>query len=135
MTAWTIDDLDKIGKAEEMQLASSRDDGTLRRPVTIWVVRVGDNLYVRAYKGRTGPWFRGTQARHEGRVRAGGVEKDVTFVEENDPAINDQIDAAYRAKYRRYDPQYVDPMVTPEARAATLKLVPQLKSPKYKEIL
>jgi hypothetical protein len=125
MTTWTSEELAKIGRAEELEIASLRADGTLRKPVTIWVVRVGDDLYVRAYKGRTGAWFRGTQARHAGHIRAGGVDKDVTFVEEADPDINNQIDAAYRTKYRRHDAQYVDPMVTSEARAATLKLVPR----------
>jgi hypothetical protein len=48
----------------------------------------------------------------------------VVFVEETDPGLNDQIDAAYRAKYGRY-PQYVAPMVTPEVRATTLKLAPR----------
>ena len=128
MTTWASEDLNKIGRAEELDLASLRADGTLRKPVTMWVVRVGDDLYVRAFKGRTGAWFRGTQERHAGHIRAGGVDKDVTFVEEADPALNDQIDAAYRTKYRRYDAQYVDPMVTPEARAATIKLVPRLTS-------
>jgi len=123
MTIWTSDELDKIGNAEELQLQSLRPDGTLRNPVTIWVVRVGDEIYVRAVYGRKSPWFRGVLTRHAGRIRAGGIEKDVSFVEENDPAINDQIDAAYLSKYRRY-PQYVAPMVTPLVKAATLKLVP-----------
>ena len=83
-------------------MAPQRPDGTLRNPVTIWVVRLGDNLYVRSYKGSSGAWFRGAQVRHEGHIRAGGIEKDVAFVEEADPAINDQIDAAYRTKYSRY---------------------------------
>jgi hypothetical protein len=96
----------------------------LREPVIIWVVRVGDDLYVRCVNGRRGAWFRGAQTRHEGQVRAGGVDKDVIFVEESDPGINDQIDDAYLTKYRRY-PQYVAPMVTPEVRAATIKLVPR----------
>jgi hypothetical protein len=74
--------------------------------------------------GRAGAWFRGVQTRHEGRIHAGGVVKDVTFVEEADPGINEQIDAAYLRKYGHY-PQYVAPMVTPEVRAATLKLVPR----------
>ncbi len=124
MTSWTNDELDKIGKAEELQIASLRRDGALRNPVTIWVVRLGDDLYVRCANGRTGAWFRGVQTRREGHVRAGGVEKDVTFVEETDPGINDKIDAAYLAKYRRY-PQYVAPMVTPKVRAATIRLVPR----------
>jgi hypothetical protein len=92
--------------------------------VTIWVVRVGDDLYVRSYRGRDNAWFRGTLVRHEGHILSGGVDKDVTFVEETDASINDQIDSAYLTKYRRFDAQYVDPMVTPEARAATIKLVP-----------
>ena len=126
MSAWTSDELKKIGTAEELQIASLRTDGTLRQPVIIWVVRVGDDLYVRSVNGRTSGWFRGVQTRHAGHIRAGGVAKEVTFVDENDPAINDLIDAAYLAKYRRY-PQYVAPMVTPTVRAATIKLVPRAK--------
>jgi hypothetical protein len=125
MTAWTSDELNKIGTAEELQIASLRGDGTLRKPVIIWVVRLDDDLYVRSVNGRTSAWFRGVQTRHEGRIWAGGVEKDVTFLEEANPDINDKIDAAYLTKYRRY-PQYVAPMVTPEVRAATIKLVPRL---------
>jgi hypothetical protein len=124
MTAWTSEELNKIETADELQIASLRRDDTLRRPVTIWVVRVGDDLYVRAYLGRGSPWFRGALTRHAGHIQSGGVDKDVTFVEEADPVINDQIDLAYRTKYRHQDARYVDPMVVTRARAATLKLVP-----------
>src|SRR5512142_808684 len=99
MTTWTSDELNKIGKAEELEIQSLRQDGTLRNPVTIWVVRIGDDIYVRAYKGRTSPWFRGMQTRHAGHIQSGGVVKDVTFIEESEAAVNDQIDAAYRTKY------------------------------------
>ncbi len=105
-------------------MAPLRRDGTLRKPVTIWVVRHGDDLYVRSAYGRTSAWFRGTRVRHEGRIRAGGVEKDVTFVAA-DHHLDDQIDAAYRSKYRRYSASLINYMVSPEARSATLKLVPR----------
>ena len=124
MTAWTSDELNKIGKAEELEIASLRRDGTLRKP-TIWVVRVGDDLYVRSVYGRGSAWFRGTQVRRESHIRAGGVDKDVAFVEETDPDIIEQIDAAYRTKYRRYAAGIVNSTLSPEARAATLKLVPR----------
>lgn len=126
MSTWTNDELSKVGAAEELEIASLRRDGTLRNPVTIWVVRAGDDLYVRAVNGRDGVWFRGAQARHEGHIAAGGVKKDVTFVEV-DPAdaVNNAIDDAYRAKYRRYAKRIVDSVLTPQARAATLKLVPR----------
>jgi len=125
MTAWTSNELNKIGTAEELQIASLRRDGTLRNPVTIWVVRHGDDLYVRSVNGRTSAWFRGVQARHEGRIQAGGVEKDVTFVEEAGSEINEQIDAAYRTKYRRYAASIISHITSPEARSATIKLVPR----------
>jgi hypothetical protein len=124
MTAWTKDELDKIGAAEELEIASVRRDGTLSNPVTIWVVRGGNDLYVRSYKGRGGAWFRAAQVRHERHIRAGGIDKDVTFVEEIDSAIDGQLDTAYRTKYRGYSAQYVDPMVAAAARATTIRLVP-----------
>ncbi|MFC9061862.1 DUF2255 family protein [Streptomyces sp. NPDC057074] len=78
MTGWNDADLDRIGAAEELDLESERGDGTLRAPVTMWVVRAGDRLYVRSVKGTDGPWYRGTRSRHRGRVQAGGVRADVT---------------------------------------------------------
>jgi hypothetical protein len=125
MTTWTDNELTKIGNAEELQIASRRGDGTLRSSVTIWVVRVGDDLYVRAVNGRTSGWFRGVLTRHEGHIQAGGVDKDVTFVEVDAGGINDQIDTAYRTKYRRYAESIVNSILTPKARAATIKLVPR----------
>jgi len=51
MTTWTNEELDKIGNAEELRIASMRSDRTLRKPLIIWVVRVGDDLYVRSVTG------------------------------------------------------------------------------------
>jgi hypothetical protein len=123
MSEWTDNELSRIGAAEELEIASRRRDGTLRDPVTIWVVRDGDNLYVRSVNGRTSSWFRGAQASHEAHIEAGGVEKDVLLVETDD--MNDKLDGAYRAKYRRYAESIVGSIVSPNARAATLKLVPR----------
>jgi hypothetical protein len=125
MSIWTSDELNSIGKAEELQIASLRRDDTLRNSVTIWVVRIGDDLYVRSVNGRSSAWFRGVQIRHEGHIRAGGVEKGVAFVEEPDSNINDQIDAAYATKYRRYAASIISHINSTEARATTIKLVPR----------
>ncbi len=124
MRQWTSDQLDKVGKAEELQIASVRRDGTLGKSVTVWVVRHGDDLYVRSVKGRSAQWFRGTQERHEGRIRAGGVQQDVTFVDAGHD-IDNEVDAAYRAKYRRYAGNILNSVLTPEARSSTTKLVPR----------
>ena len=123
MSTWTSDDLDSIGNAEELEIASVKADGTQRRPVTIWVVRHGDDLYVRSVNGRTSSWFRGAQTRHEAHIEAGGVGKDVALLETDH--LNEEIDAEYRSKYRRYAESIVGSVVSPQARAATLKLVPR----------
>jgi hypothetical protein len=128
MTIWTNEELYKIGNAEELDIESLRSDGSLRKPVTIWVVRVGDGLYIRPINGRASAWFRGTQTRGEGCIQAGGIEKDVSFVEEAAPDVNDQIDAAYRTKYRSYSASIVNTVLTPGARSATIKLVPRSTS-------
>jgi len=124
MTTWTSEELDKIGGADELEIASLRRDGTLRKPVTIWVVRHGDGLYVRSGYGRDAAWFRGTQVRHEGHITASGVEKDVVF-QDADHTLDDEIDAVYRSKYRRYGAQYINLVVSPEARSTTIKLAPR----------
>ncbi|MER5659781.1 MULTISPECIES: DUF2255 family protein [Streptomyces] len=123
MTTWTNDELTRIEHAEELQMAPSRSDGKPRTPVPIWVVRDGDDLYVRSFRGSAGAWYRAARASHEGRIRSGGVDKAVTLVEVTDPGVNDRIDTAYRTKYGRYGASYIDPMVA--SRDTTLKLVPR----------
>src|SRR5258706_15861595 len=118
MTQWTSGQLDRVARAEEVQIASVRGDGVLSKPVTVWVVRDGDDIFVRSVRGRDAHWFRGTQERHEGWIRAGGVQQDVTFVDA-DHNPDDEVDAVYRAKYRRYAGSILNNGLTPEARSTT----------------
>jgi hypothetical protein len=123
MTGWRREELDRIDAADELEIASLGRDGALRQTTTIWVVRLDDDLFVRSVNGRTGAWFRGTQGHREGRIRAGGVTKDVTFAgAEGD--LDDRIDEAYGSKYRRYAPGIVGSVLTPQARSATIRLIP-----------
>jgi hypothetical protein len=124
---WTDDELRRAGAAAELQIATRRDDGSLRPYVTIWTVRAGDHLYVRSAYGADNPWFRRATASGSGRIRAGGIERDVTFtpVSELDAATQAAVDAAYRAKYDRYGPQIVGTVTGAHAAPVTLRLVPQ----------
>ena len=121
MSTWSANELNTIGAADEVEITSPRADGTPRRYVRIWIVQVGDELYVRSVRGRDGAWFRHAVQRGEGRIRAGRLEHDVTLSQADD-TVNDAIDQAYRTKYGRYGDSYVDPMVGPDARATTLRL-------------
>ncbi|HEV8622235.1 MAG TPA: DUF2255 family protein [Actinomycetota bacterium] len=92
MTGWTEEELGRI-EARELQLASFRRDGTLRPYVTMWVVRANDELYVRSAYGPNNPWFRRAKASGAGRIRAGGLERDVSFAEPV-PGVHGGVDAA-----------------------------------------
>jgi hypothetical protein len=127
MTAWTDEELGRIGEAQELQLTSERPDGTLRPYVTMWVVRVEEQLYVRSAHGADNPWFRRAKASGVGRIRAGGLERDVTFADPA-PDVDARIDAAYHAKYDRYGPEIVGTVVGSRAHEVTIRLVPRSAS-------
>ena len=118
MSAWTSDELDRVGAAEELELAING------RTVTIWVVRVGDELYIRSWRGTRGAWYGSAQRRRAGRIHAGGVDRDVALAraEEN---VNGPVDDAYRTKYAQYADSYTGHMVAAQARATTLVLEPR----------
>jgi hypothetical protein len=121
---WTTDEVETIAAVDEVRVASRRIDGSLRPFVTIWAVQAGDDIYVRSARGPTNGWFRRAVASGAGRVRAGSVERDVSFVRTEGP-VNSDIDRAYHAKYDRYGPSVVGTVVNPEATQTTLRLVPR----------
>jgi len=124
MASWSERELDDVGAAEELQISSRRRDGTLRPYVTIWVVRVADDVYVRSAYGASNPWFVRASASGSGRIRAGDVERDVEFADAADDT-HSAIDAAYHEKYDRYGARIVNTVVGPNAVDTTIRLVPQ----------
>lgn len=124
MITWTSEELASIGDAEELAIASRQPDGTLGPFVTIWVVRMGSDLYVRSVNGRSGRWLRRALAGGEGRIRAGGVERDVA-IDEAAPEVHAAVTAAYHEKYDRYGPSIVGTVVSAESATATLRLLPR----------
>ena len=125
MSAWTRSELDRIGRAEELDIASALADGSVTKPVTIWVVRSGDDLFVRsAVKFSKAAWYRATKETYTGHISADGVDKDVSFVDAQRERV-DEVDAAYWKKYGKYSKSIVAPCVNDEAKATTIKLVPR----------
>jgi len=127
MNTWSESDLAAIGDAEELHIEPQLSDGTTDAALPIWVVRIGNDLYVRAYRGTTGHWYRRIMSTGRAAVSAGGVVAHATFTVPDD-APTAAIDAVYRAKYGHYAESIVGPMVQPSAQAATLRLTPSLKS-------
>jgi hypothetical protein len=125
MSTWSPDELTRIAETDEMHIAGWRRDGTDRKPVTVWMVRLGDDIYTRSVNGPEASWFRGTRASHEGHISVGGLDKRVEFVDvATDDPVNDELDAAYRSKYRRYTGP-VASITSSLARSTTIKVIPQ----------
>ena len=125
MTVWAQDELVKIAASDDLHIAPLREDGvTYGTPTWIWSVNVDGDLYVRAYNGRASRWYKAALRQKAGRITAAGMTKGVAF-EPVEGAINDTIDEAYRAKYR--SSPYLEPMIGPRARAATVRITPHNK--------
>ena len=126
VTGWTSEELDRIGTARAERGRSTARRRDLRQPVTIWVIREGDDLYSRLVAAGTGAWYRGVQERHQGHIRAGGVDTDVDLVavddEELQPADRRRLSGQVRpvrVELRR------EPMTSGETRTTTLRLEPR----------
>jgi hypothetical protein len=126
INAWPKDELRKIAEADDLHISPLREDGvTYGTPTWIWSVAVGDSLYVRAYNGQNSSWYKAALRQKAGRIIAAGMTKDVTF-EPVEGMINDQIDNAYREKYK--GSPYLSPMISVRARSATVKVMPRVNN-------
>ncbi|MCC3311818.1 DUF2255 family protein [Nocardia africana] len=121
--AWTPAQLDRIGSSEELQITSYYENGALRDWTTIWVVRVHNDLYIRSAYGQSGGWYRHAMHTRGARVRAHGVETDVTLHPVTDSYLNDRVRKAYESKYRDH-PSALEPMLAPAAENTTLRMDP-----------
>ena len=141
-TGWSSEELERIGSADELQIAMGRADGTLRRWVPIWVVCLEDQVYVRTWYRRETGWFGHALDSGRARIRVPGLEVDVAFedvafedvavenaavenVGDNKSDLRAGVDAAYRTKYGRHGGTSVGGMTTDDAAATTLRLTPE----------
>jgi hypothetical protein len=126
MTAWMKDELRKISEADDLHIAPLREDGVTYGTLTwIWSVAVDEALYVRGYNGQKSRWYQAAVRQKAGRITAAGMTKEVAF-EPVEGSINDRVDDAYRAKYK--GSSYLAPMIGARARAATVRIMPQVSN-------
>ena len=123
MSSWSAEDLAILATGDELQVASYRPDGTLRPYVRIWFVEVDGSLYVRSAYGPENGWYRRAKASGTGAIKVRGWQRVVAF-ETPGADVTDAVSAAYRAAYGRYPPKIVATVVTADAEASTLRVVP-----------
>lgn len=123
MSIWMEEELSRIAGTDDLHIAPFREDGvTYGTPTWIWSVVVDDALYVRAYNGRGSRWYVAAMRQGAGRITAAGMTKEVSFEPVEGP-VNDRTDDAYQAKHR--GSPYLPPMISPRARAATVRVMPR----------
>lgn len=123
MKGWSTADAKALTAPQQVQVATRRADGTLRRPRTIWIVGSGDRVFVRSTTGRGSAWFQAAVATGGGQIDTGGAAYDVLFTEVRDDGDLVVADGGYRTKYGRYA-SIVDHLVEDGPRAATLEVHP-----------
>ena len=123
MSRWAAETIAAISATDDLHIAPYRADGvTTGTPTWIWSVVVDDRLFVRAWNGTSGRWYRSAIAQRAGKITVAGSEYVVAFAPVDDPALNDRIDAAYKQKYA--GSPYLPPMVAAGPRAATIEITP-----------
>lgn len=128
MGKWTKDRIQAIGSSDDLHIAPLREDGvTYGTPTWIWSVVVDNELYVRGYNGTSSRWYKAAVSQKAGQITAAGQTTEVEF-EEVDGALNNQVDAVYRAKYS--SSPYLKPMIGDRARAATVRITAKAKAKK-----
>lgn len=123
MNTWPTDIIEKIATTDDFHIAPYHADGKTTGTLTwIWSVVVDGRLFVRAWSGTSGKWYRSAITQRAGKITAAGNEYEVEFAPISDPSLNAKIDAAYNTKYA--GSQYLPPMVAEGPKAATVEISP-----------
>jgi hypothetical protein len=123
VTDWNSHQATLIAGPQEVQVITRRQDGSLGRPRTIWIVRDGERVFIRSTNGRGADWFRAATATGAGQIVAGGRTYEVFFDEVTDARDLAAVDAGYWAKYGHYR-SIVDHLTEDGPRSATLHVTP-----------
>lgn len=115
---WTSEDLRHLADSRELEIAVARADGGVGRGTPIWVVVVGDEVFVRTWHRRRTGWYGRAVESARASIRVSETAVDVVVAVTGDADAH-AVDEAYRAKYGAAGAQS---MVTPEAAASTLRL-------------
>ena len=126
--AWNPKVLTALADAVEVDVTPIQADGTRRASRTVWSIGVGDELYLRSWKGRGAVWFQDALETGQGEiaVTGGGASQLVTFDEVDAAAsVQTQISATFLTKYAA--DRYAGTMNEQAPLESTLRLVPPVE--------
>lgn len=114
--------LQHLADVEEIDIAFRRPNGSIGS-TPIWVVQVGEDIFVRSVRGTRGGWYRRLRADPDGEVRDGGHTHPVHAEPVADERTLGEVTGAYQTKYG--DSPYVRPLLEGSSIGATLRLHPR----------
>jgi hypothetical protein len=117
----SADALLHLADVEEIRIGFRRPDGS-SGSTPIWVVQVGDDIYVRSVRGPKGGWHRRLRANLDGEVRDGEHRHRVRAEAVTDTGMLAQVTRAYATKYA--GSPFVRPLLREPSVGATLRLDP-----------
>jgi hypothetical protein len=105
--------------SKEVRIRTARQKG---RGVIIWIVAVGDALYVRSVRGPAGKWFVAASADGQAILDLGHRQFPVSVVPVTDQVTIDKVSQAFLSKYAMSP--YAPSIVRAETLPTTLRLDP-----------
>lgn len=99
--------------------------GSEHRYTGVWVVVVGDRVFVRSWNDKPTGWYRAFRAQPRGSIQVEGQELPVRGRQTRSERLRDAVTTAYAEKYHTKGSQkWVRGFAEPERTLATLELVP-----------
>jgi hypothetical protein len=110
----------EIVAAREVEI-ETRADGRRYRTI-IWVVTVGDDVFVRSVRGDAGKWYQRAVANPEVALLLGDQRANFVAIGVADDDSVERVSAGFRDKYR--PSPSVESMVHPDVLHTTMRLEP-----------
>jgi hypothetical protein len=110
----------RLAETEEITIFTQRSAESPAHRTTIWVVVVGDVVYVRSVRGKAGRWYKEITANPVGAIHLPGERISVHAVPVTDNKTIEQVSQEYLRKY--HGSEYAPAMVRHEVLDTTLRL-------------
>ena len=117
--AFDASTLATLRTTEEIRIRTRKHKG---QGVTIWIVTVGDQAFIRSFRGAQAKWYIDAIADGQATLEVGGRQLAVRLTPVRDAATIEAVSQAYLKKYA--SSPYAKAMVAPEVLPTTLRVDP-----------
>lgn len=120
--SFPTEQLDQLAKAEEVEIETQKDGQSPVHRTIIWVVTIGEDVYVRSVRGVTARWYREISANPTGALYLGGQRIPIHAELATDAETVARVGEAYQRKYSTSPA--MPSMLREETLVTTLRLTP-----------